>query len=54
MARLHFVASLAIRLGHVIDVGQCNMVDMMPSPEKAYMYISLAQISLLARTLFIH
>lgn len=48
MARLDFAASLAIRLGHVIDVGQCNMVDMMPLLEKACMYISLRHIPLLA------
>lgn len=40
-------ASLAIRLGRVTDVGQCNMVDMMPLLEKACMDISLRHISLL-------
>lgn len=48
MARLDFAASLTIRLGSIIDVGQCNMVHMMPLLEKACMYISLRHISLLA------
>lgn len=48
MARLDFAASLTIRLGSINDVGQCNMVDMMPLLEKACMYISLRHISLLA------
>lgn len=38
-------ASLAVRLGRVIDVGQYNMVDLMPLLAKACMYISLRHIS---------
>lgn len=53
ITRLHFRVCLAI-IGHVTEVGQYDMVDMMSLPEHACMYVLLSQISLLAPAVFIH